>query len=288
MEDTWTRRLVCGLLVLLFALAAPAAAQTRMGLVKQLEGSMLIKGRIDVAADGTVSGFSIKDQDKVDPPALAHVMRHVPHWTVHPATVDGVPVASSTPFSVRLVARRIDDDQYGISITGVSIEDDLPEEARPRKDSMEPPRYPADMLRIGASGIVYLVVRVDASGRVVDSHVEQVNLTALARPKEANLIRTRFAATAVSAARDWTFHSPATGPYAGEPHYSLRVPVEFFIDARGAAMAYGQWSVHLPGKWTKTPWTRDDDDNARTAAVPGQPKLAGTGLRLRSELEPGG
>lgn len=288
MEDTLTRRLAGGLMVLLLALAvAPAAAQTRMGLAKQLEGSMLIKGRIDVAADGTVSGFSIHDQDKVDPPALAHVMGHIPHWTVHPATVDGVPVASSTPFSIRLVARRIGDDQYGISIIGVSIQDDLPEEARVRSNDMQPPRYPADMLRIGASGIVYLVVRADASGRVVDTHVEQVNLTALARPKEANLIRTRLAATAVSAARDWTFHPPTTGPHAGDDTYSLRVPVEFTIKGRGAEMAYGRWSVHLPGEWKRSPWTRNDDGSARMAAVPGQATLEGTGLRLRSELEPG-
>lgn len=290
MEGNWTHRVAGGLILLLLALVAlpaPAAAQTRSGLMKQLEGSMLIKGRIDVAVDGTVTGFSIDDRDQVDPLALAHVMRHMPHWDVQPATVDGMPVASSTPFSLRLVARRIDDAQYGISIAGVSIRDDLPEEARLQANSMQPPRYPLDMLRAGATGIVYVVARVDASGRVVDTHVEQVNLTVLAQPKQANLIRKRLAATAARAAHAWTFHPPTTGPDAGRADYSLRVPVEFIIGAKAVGTTYGQWSVHVPGEWTPAPWTGRDDGIARLAAVPGEPVLTGTGLQLRSGLEPG-
>lgn len=284
MERTWTHRLAGGLMVLLLALAGPAPAQTRSGLMKQLEGSMLLKGRIDVAADGSVTAVSIQDSERVDPLALQHVMRHAPNWTVNPATVDGVPVASSTPFSVRLVARRIDDDQYGVSITGASIEDDLPEEARLQKGVMEPPRYPTDMLRAGASGIVYLILRVDASGQVVDTHVEQVNLTVLARPREAAQVRSRLAQAAADKAGSWTFHPPATGPHAGKPDYVMRIPVEFTL---GEPTGYGQWTVHVPGEQTRAPWTVEDDGNARMAGIPGRATLAGTGLRLRSALEPG-
>lgn len=285
MERNWNRRLAGGLMVLLLALAAPAAAQTRAGLMKELEASMLLKGRIDVAADGTVTGFSIDDRDQVEPLALRHVERHIPQWSVHPATVDGVPVASSAPFTVRVVAKRIDDDQYGISITGASIQEDLPEEAQLRHDTMRPPRYPVDVLRAGGSGIVYVVLRVDASGHVADTHVEQVNLTVLARRREADSIRSRLAETAADAARGWTFHPPTTGPHAGKAEYVLRVPVEFLVDAR--PKAYGQWTPHVPGARTKAPWAGDGDDDARMAGVPGQVMLAGTSLRLRSALEPG-
>ena len=283
MEGNWMRRLAGGLFVLLFVLAGPAAAQTRSGLMKQLEGSMLLKGRIDVGADGSVKGFSIQDSEQVDPLALEHVMRHAPNWVVHPATVDGVPVASSTPFSVRLVARRIDDDQYGISISGVSIEDDLPEGARLAKGDMQPPRYPRDMVRAGASGIVYLVLRVDGSGQVADTHVEQVNLTVLARPREAAQVRTRLAQAAAETSRTWTFVPPTSGPHAGRSDYVMRVPVEFVL---GEPTGYGQWTVHVPGELTPAPWAERDGGDARLAGIPGQPMLAGTGLRLRSALEP--
>lgn len=283
MEGKWARRMAGGLMVLLFALAGPTAAQTRSGLMKQLEGSMLLKGRIDVAADGSVTGFTIADSEQVVPAALEHVMRHAPNWIVHPATVDGVPVASSTPFSVRLVARRIDDDQYGISIAGVSILDDLPEEAQVRRNDMQPPRYPTDMLRAGATGIVYLLVRVDASGQTLDAHAEQVNLTVLARPQQAERVRTRLAQTAIEAARTWTFHTPASGPHADLRDYVLRIPVEFTF---GQSAGYGQWTVHLPGERTPAPWSAPDEDDSRMAGIPGVPMLSGTGLRLRSALEP--
>lgn len=284
MERDWSRRLVGALMVLLCAVAMPTVAQTRIALAKQLEGTMLLKGRIDVAADGRVTGFAIDDSERIDPPALQHVMRHVAGWTVHPATADGVPVASSTPFSVRLVARRIDDDRYGISIAGVSIEDDLPEEARLQKSLMQPPRYPRDMMVAGGSGIVYLLLRVDASGRVADTHVEQVDLTVLARPNQADHFRKRFAAAAVEAARDWTFQPPAIGPHAGRQDYVTRVPVEFSL---GDISGYGQWKVYLPGERTNAPWARDKASDALTAAVPGRLMMAGAGLRLRSALEPG-
>lgn len=288
MERNWTRRLAGGLMVLLLALAAPAAAQTRAGLMKELEASMLVKGRIDVAADGRIAGFSIQDPDQVDPLALRHVMRHVPNWTVHPATVDGVPVASSSPFSLRLVARRIDDRNYTISILGVSIEEDLPVEARLRSDRMQPPRYPVDLLRAGGSGIVYVLLRIDASGRVVDTHVEQVDLTVLARPRQAEQVRKRLADATLEAAREWTYHVPATGPHAGKPDYVLRVPVQFVVND-GTAMTYGQWTSRVPGERRLAPWARAGDDagEARMAGIPGRPMLDGSGLRLSSALEPG-
>lgn len=287
MERNWSRRLAGGLIVLLLALAAPAGAQTRAGLMKELEASMLVKGRIDVAADGRIAAFSIQDPDQVDPLALQHVMRHVPNWTVRPATVDGVPVASSSPFSLRLVARRIDDRNHAISILGVSIEEDLPEEGRLRSDHMQVPRFPKDMVRAGGTGIVYVILRIDASGRVLDAHVEQVDLTVLARPREAEQVRRRLAEATLDAAHAWTFHTPTTGPHAGKPEHVLRLPVEFTLD--GQAMTYGQWTARVPGKRTPAPWGRPDDDagDARMAGIPGRPVLAGSGLRLSSALEPG-
>lgn len=287
MERDWSRRFAGGLMVLLLALAAPAAAQTRAALMKELEGSMLVEGRIDVAADGTVSAYSIRDTDQVDPLALQHLARHVPAWTVYPATVDGEPVASSSPFSVRLVARRVDDRNYVISIAGASIREDLPEAARLRADRMQPPRFPRDMVALGGTGIVHLLLRIDGDGRVLDTHVEQVDLTVLARPKVAQHIRKRLAEAALEVAPAWTFHPPSAGQAAGRTGHVLRVPVEFSFE--GNRTVYGQWRARVPGKREPAPWAHPEDDGAdsRVAGIPGRPTLVGSGLRLSSALEPG-
>lgn len=283
MEGNWMRRIAGALLVLLLATAGEAPAQTRAGLMKDLEGSMLLKGRIDVGADGRVTGFTIQDSDHVDPDALAHVMRHVPHWRVHPATVDGIPVASSSPFSLRLVAKRRDDGLYDISMTGVSIREDLPAPARLRAREMGPPTFPPDVMRMGGSGIAYLLLKIDATGKVIDTHVEQVDLTVLARRQVARQIRERLGQAALAAVRGWSFIPPTSGPEAGKSEYVLRVPVQFALD--GKPPGYGMWTAHVPGERTPAGWARDD--GGQVAGEPGMPALAGTGLHLRSELEPG-
>ena len=63
------------------------------------------------------------------------------------------------------------------------------------------------------------------------------------------------------------------------------VPVTFTLgdDRTG----YGDWQVYLPGERTRAPWSKRDD-GGNDAAVPGRVRLAGSGMKLLSPLEPGG
>ena len=123
---------------------------------------------------------------------------------------------------------------------------------------------------------------------MVDTHAEQVDLTVLARPRQAEQVRKRLADVSLETAREWTFHVPTTGRHAGKAEYALRVPVEYVL-GEGKAMTYGQWTARVPGGRTPAPWAHPGDDagDARMAGIPGQPTLAGSGLRLSSGLEPG-
>lgn len=279
------RVLLAGLALLLACVAMDAAAQTRAGLVKQLEATMLLTGRIDVAADGSISAWSIDRHEEVSPDVMAYVTRHVPHWKVLPATVDGRPVDSSTRFSMRMIAHAVDRTTFRFNIASVHIEEEREERARPKSRRMDPPRYPPRMLRMGASGTAYVLVRIDREGTTVDTHVERVDLTVLAREAQAVQIRRELGDAALGAARAWEFDPPTTGPDADDAYHVLRVPVLFTLgDDR---VAYGDWQVYLPGERTRAPWSKRDD-GGNDAAVPGRVMLAGSGMKLLSPLEPGG
>lgn len=276
---------LAGLALLLAFATMDAAAQTRAGLIKQLEATMLLTGRIDVAADGSITAWSIDKAGQVSPDVMAYVTRHIPHWKVLPATLDGQPVASSTRFSMRMVAQAVDRTTFRFNIASVHIEEERAEDARLKSRKMIPPHYPPRMLRMGASGVAYVLVRIGRDGVVADAHVERVNLTALARDPQAVRIRREFGDAALRAARAWEFDPPTIGPDAEDDYHVARVPVTFTLgdDRTG----YGDWQVYLPGERTRAPWSKRDD-GGNDAAVPGRVMLAGSGMKLLSPLEPGG
>jgi len=275
------------LVLLVFALsmlAWDAPAQTRRGWMKQVEASMLVKGRIDVSAEGYVTGYMLDDPHAAGAEVQAHLDRHLSAWKLVPAMEEGRPVASSAKFSVRVVAKRSDAERTSLAIVAAHIDDGLPEEARVRRaHALEAPAYPRDMAKLGASGVVYVLVKVDRQGQVVDAHAERVNLTVLAPAQVAGGIRQRLATTALAVAPRWTFRVPDVGPYAGEDFHVVRVPVEFSLV--GGERKEG-WTVYLPGERSRPAWT-SRDDGGNEAALPGRAMLAGSGMRLLTGFEPG-
>ncbi|GGJ96798.1 hypothetical protein [Luteimonas terricola] len=278
------KRLSVWLVLLLALVSLDAVAQTRAGLMKQLEGTMLLTGRIDVAADGSITSWSIDRQDEVSADVMAHIAHHVPLWQVLPATVDDQPVASSTRFSLRLVARPVDRSTFRFNIASVHIEEELEERARLKSRRFDPPTYPHRMLRMGATGTVYVLVQIDRSGAAIGSHVERVDLTVLAKDAQAVQIRRELGDAVMRAAQTWGYDVPTTGPDVRDDYYVVRVPVQFVIGDQTSR--YGNWQVYLPGERTRAPWSKRDD-GGNDAAVPGRVMLAGSGMKLLSPLEPG-
>lgn len=82
--------------------------------------------------------------------------------------------------------------------------------------ALHPPRYPADALKENKTGVVVLVVSVDAHGGVTDTRVERSSGDA------------RLDVAAQEAAAKWKFMPERKGgrAVAGK----VRVPVEFALD----------------------------------------------------------
>lgn len=275
-------------LALLVVVSTATAGIRRMApesVRNQVEVSMLLTGTIDIERDGSVSGYVLDDRAKVPDYVVAILDRQVPAWRFEPTLRDGQAVPVRSQMSLRMVGSPVGEDSFQLSITGVSFgeySDDATDYVT--RDSLEPPRYPMDMVRIGGAGTVYLVLRIGRDGRVDDLFVEQVNLTTLGAEAQMVRMRDKLAKAAAEAAWKWTFRPPTTGQAVDEDYWAVRVPVEFTLGEDKPA-AYGQWSAYLPGPRATAIWAQDDVSPDAIAGGGLQP--VGSGPKLLTPLQEG-
>src|SRR5690606_33715951 len=112
---------------------------------------------------------------------------------------------------------------------------------------------PVQAIYAGVHGGVYVVVRVDRSGRVQDAVAELVNLRILVREREMEQARAVLAKSALVAARKWTFKPPTRGQWAGHGRWSAPFPVDYRFADDGKPR-YGQWESYVPGPRNTIPW----------------------------------
>ena len=298
---------VLWLAVVLCCFASSADAQNARAARRQAEGSMLVTGRVTITQEGAVGDWTIDRREDL-PPAVVNVIdASAPGWRFEPILVDGKPVHGSARISLRMVAERVDEERFRVSIRDGYFGRDAVRMAREVDDRaeepageapgdqvgkarMDAPRYPQLALRAGVTGTVYLVVRVDRSGQVEDAVAEQVNLRVVAPEPEMARMRNMLAQSALAAARRWQFHPPAHGETADEPFWSLRVPVDFRIHGVGPPEGYGRWEVYVPGPRMPVPWRMDsleDVDIAPDTLIAGEVHQVGTALKLLGPLEGG-
>ena len=252
MKKAWIVALVVSLLPLLAA-AVPDAEIRR-----QVESSLLVKGAIGINADGSVDTLTIDQPDKFPAGLLDFVDKQIKAWKFEPVLVEGKAVRARSPMSVRVVARAVGEDSYSIAIRNASFGGEPPKEGEALSSKwMGPPRYPELVARSGASGTVYLVVKADRQGRVVDAVVEQINLRTIGTDKEMEAWRKALADAALKAARKWTFTPPVRGELADDESWSVRVPCDFKMDDR-ADFVYGKWDQYIPGPRQAIPWSEED------------------------------
>lgn len=252
MKKAWIVALVVSLLP--FA----AAAIPRAEVLKQVESSMLVKGTIETNADGSVESLVVDQSEKFPAGLIDFVQKQVKDWKFEPIMVDGKARRARSPVSLRVVARKMDDDNYSIAIRNANFDGEQPKEGETlTSKQLTPPRYPATVARSGASGTAYVVVKVDPSGRVIDAVIEQVNLRTIGTPKEMESWRSSLADAAVRGARNWTFIPPVAGERADDEFWSARVPVEFLMNDK-QLYAYGKWELYIPGPRQSIPWSEED------------------------------
>jgi hypothetical protein len=264
-----------------------ALAGTGPGAVrKQIESTMLVTGTIDVKPDGHVSTYSLDQVDKLPPGIVELVDGVVPAWTFEPVLVDGRHISARAAMTLRIVAKKLEDQSYSIGIRSASFgEGGLGQGVR--ADKMEAPAYPTIAAKSGVAGTVYVVLRVGRDGRVHDAFAEQVNLKIVAGERQMDGWRGLLAHSALAAAKRWSFIPPIAGNSTDE-FWFARVPVAYDLES-GRLPKYGQWETYVPGPRQVAPWL-DHDEVAHAgidASVAGTVSQVGKGLRLLTPLQAG-
>lgn len=269
--------------LLLFSTIAQAGGVGAMR--KQVELSMLVKGEISVDAAGKVADVSIHKPEELPPGVLAFVLEQVPTWNFEPVRLEGASVAVRNRMRMLAVARKDDAGNYELRLQAVSfhpLEKDTNLDVV--SDSMMPPRYPEAMARAGASGTVFLLLKIGRDGTVQDAFAEQVNLRALATANVMRKMREAFAQSALTTARRWTFTPPTQGPLASADYWSVRTTVDYMLDFD--EFKYGRWVAYVPGPRQTADWV--DRELVRTSPetlAGGETQLlAAQGLRLLTPL----
>lgn len=246
--------------VLLFSTWAQAGG---VGAVrKQVEMSMLVKGEISVDASGKVVDLRLDRPEQLPAGVVSFVLAQVPTWVFEPVTLDGSAVALRNRMRLLAVVKKDDAGGYELRLQAVSFH---PLERQAGfdvvKDNMQPPRYPVSLARAGASGSVFLLLRVGRDGTVQDAFAEQVNLRSLATENVMQKMRDAFAQSAVSAARRWTFTPPTQGPLASADYWTVRTTVDYLLDVD--PFQYGKWVAYVPGPRQTADWV--DRELVRTS-----------------------
>lgn len=245
----------------------------------QVVGSMRLSGTLVVAADGAITAYAIDRPEKIPPPVLQHVARHVSHWRV----IRPEDHAGEKRFSVRVMATPQGNGDHALSLVGASItrkgkaEEDIAVVSRPRRV-----QYPRAYREVGVGGTVHVALKVGRDGKVQDLATEQVNLDFVGTPSEVVQARADFAAQTAAALRQWSFRMPVAGPFAGAPYVVTRVSVHYTVKP---ALGYGEWEYYIPGPQRAAPWIEQEGLAAIGVGEAGVPQLVGVEPRLEM-LEP--
>lgn len=276
------------LAVVLAIAAVPLHAQVPDKDSLQFEASMLVTGSLDIETDGSVSGHVLDHEEKVPAYITSVIGRAVGGWRFEPVMVDGTAVRARARMTLRMVATPVGTDDLAVTLASATFGEYDPKSSDyVTRVRMRAPEYPFFALERGATGTVYLLLKVDRKGRVAEAIAEQVNLDGVSDEETMATLRKRFTESALSVTHRWKFAPPTTGEYVDAPYWSLRVPVNFTMNRDVAGdEAYGKWTPYMPGPRQQAPWLQEEDPGASDAIASGTVQQTGTGYRLLTSLQP--
>jgi len=246
-----------GLLALMLCAGVALAGNKEGGVSSQIEASMLVKGTIEVDAQGQVAHYTLANEASLPPPLLAIVDRRIRAWRFQPLLLDGYPARVNSPMQVRLVTKR-DGEKFLFRIAGATFgTSHAADEVPTPNGSLAKPRYPEYAYTSNVGGTVYLVVRIGRDGSVEDAMPEQVNLRSLGSEREMARFREILADSSIAVSRKWKFNYPTRGEWASAPFVSARVAIEFLALDMPSERT-GKWMTYVPGPRQIVPW-RDRD-----------------------------
>lgn len=276
----WIGGMLLGLL-----LSGAAFAEGPGAVRKQVESSLLVKGTIDIDADGRVLGHALERAGALPEGVARLIDNAVTQWRFEPVELREGTTRARAPMSLRIVAKRLDEDSFTVRIHGAQFGSYVPGEA-PSSRQMAPPRYPRAAIYAGVGGTVYTVLRIGRDGRVEDAIAEQVNLRVIAGEAEMGRWRKVLAQAALQTARRWAFNPPTKGESVDAPHWSVRVPVDFIAPGQKKPEEH-EWHAYVPGPRETIPWDPEASAMGADALAAGGVYPVGGGPRLLTQLGEG-
>ncbi|SEM38942.1 TonB family C-terminal domain-containing protein [Pseudoxanthomonas sp. GM95] len=271
--------------VALSMLTAGAQAQTASAVRKTIEASMLVSGDIEITPQGKVETYRFDHPEDLPPEARQLLDQAIPSWVFHPVERDGHAVGARSKMSLRLVARKLDNDRYEMAVRSAQFEGDPQPGEVVGSAKMTPPRYPQTAAQNGVAGDVYLLVRVGRDGTVEDVAAEQTNLQVVDRERNMEKWRAMFEKSAMDAARGWTFVPPTRGESVGDAYWQVRVPVSYSM-GEPRKLEEVKWRAYVPGPRNLIPWAKPNvaADTGVDAGIDGHVSQVGAGLQLKTPL----
>ena len=257
---------VLGVLGLLLVSVAYAAQP-------KLQASMAVSGELVVGPDGKAMRYTLDHPEKLPPAVVELIARTVPNWRFATVSKDGKPVAARARMSLGVIADPTGDGAFALCVGaaefGSGNDADLPHVVTRRL-----PTYPHEAIERRVAGEVYLLLELDAGGRVAKAAVERVDLRATGSEQDMALMREVFAKSSLQAARHWTYALPQT-PGSAKAPMLVRVPVDYSLNGEGVPREprYGQWRSYVPGPVQPVDWPE-----LQPEAQTGFEALAGEGI----------
>ena len=264
------RRLSVLLALLVFS--AALQADTGRGAVrKQVESSLSVTGTVDITQAGDVVAHRLDQPDKLPKGIVDMVARIAPQWKFEAIPLQGNTVSRSA-MSLLFVAKKHDDGQISVELRSASFNDPSPQDRTTLdKKTFRTPEYPFTALGgSGVSGTVYLVVRYDRAGRILDIDAEQVNMRVIGSEAQMAQWRRALTLSCLTAAKRWTLVVSDDDIPQGRDSTVGRIPVSFSIEG-ARETRYGQWEAYIPGPRANIPWmnTTSLAGSAPDALAPG-------------------
>lgn len=242
--------------------------------------TLRVDGELTIGPEGGVADYRIRT--KLDPQVEAMVRRAVPTWRFKPILVDGAPALATSPMRITLAAEE-KPQGYRVTVDNVVFRPNTREEyeaelasqkahrhvgvageaPQPRvwitSRRMQPPMYPAGLIKSGVEGIVLLTLRLNPDGTVAEVFAGQSSLLNVrGRDELLDRARAMLERSAGEVAKRWTFQVEADNPAAlSAEHLTVRVPVEYTLGARPDALA-GKWRHEFRGPNLTAPWLPDE------------------------------
>jgi hypothetical protein len=255
---------------------------------RSIEATMKVTGSMDVDDKGTVTSHAIDHPEKL-PQGVVQLLDQTLHtFRFEPVLRNGRPRAVRAKMTLVVAANHVDPDHIAVRVrSALFLESDPPPGEMISIKQRGVMRYPVEAEAGGVTGTVYVALRIDRTGHVVDAQAEQVNLRVVDDESRMQRWRDVLAKPTLVALRNYTFNVPTSGKHANDEYFTGTIAVVYSLESGSPPPGYGKWDSYVPGPRQEIPWLDEQTAGARNNndAIPdGTFAQAGTDLKLLTPL----